>query len=179
MSCAHYQAKLTRKENHWDHIPPQNLFPRGTEGIIQVPACKGCNNPDSKDDEYFRLSAMSIATENNPSATEANAVNLRAITRKGAEKFRKALARKSKPVILKTETGLFAGMTTNIPLEIERLNRTAAKIARGLYYHHKGHPVPEGFSLFPRCIGNVKSSSDEIRRNQRIKCFSLSSCPVP
>jgi len=147
--CAHCRAELEPKETHWDHIPPKNLFPGGTTGIIQVPACRKCNNPDSKDDEYFRLLAMHIAADKNPSARHANDLNHRAITRPGARGFRKALSRKIKPVALRSPMGLFAGFTVSLEIEDERLKRTVSKITRGIYYHHQKRPVPEGYTVFP------------------------------
>jgi hypothetical protein len=47
-----------REKTTDDHIPPQNLYPKPRDNIINlntVPACTQCNNGSSKDDEVFKL----------------------------------------------------------------------------------------------------------------------------
>jgi hypothetical protein len=167
--CANCRAELEHKEIHWDHIPPKNLFPKGTQGIIQVPACWKCNNPDSKDDEYFRLLALHMAGENNPSAKQANEQNHRAITRPGAKGFRKALSRKTQPVAVRTESGLFAGFSVSLELDDERLKRTVSKITRGIYFYRMGQPVPEGYAVYPLTFFTLdRQRRDEFKKNQEI-----------
>ena len=37
-----------------DHVPPKLLFVKPRPQLVTVPACRGCNQTASLDDEYFR-----------------------------------------------------------------------------------------------------------------------------
>lgn len=160
-ACAHCEAELEPKDVHWDHIPPKNLFPKGTVGIIQVPACRKCNNGDSKDDVFFRLLALSMAAEMNPAAKEANAASLKAIMRPESKKFRNALFSKMEAVILTSEMGLYVGETFKLKMDLPRLIRTVGKIARGLYYHYKKRPISADYQIKVYCPNTMSEKQRE------------------
>ena len=152
--CAHCRDPLERKDIHWDHIPPKGMFPKGTTGIIQVPSCRNCNKGESDDDEHFRLMAIDFTA--NESSVLPGQSAMRGLQHPKKEKFRDALFNKALPIEVETRDGVSHGY--KMPLSVSRLMRTAEKIVRGLYYEHRGHPVPEGF-VFP-CI--CLNTADEL-----------------
>ena len=65
-----------------DHVPPKNLFPSNTTGLIKVPACLSCNNDSSKDDEFFRCVLVNDdRVYQNPEAGEIVAAYERSLRR--------------------------------------------------------------------------------------------------
>jgi hypothetical protein len=152
--CAHCRVPLERKEITWDHIPPKGMFPSGTTGIIQVPCCQTCNTGASNDDEHFRLMAIDFTA--NESSILPSQSAARGLLHPKKEKFRDSLFNKAIPIEVETTEGICHGY--KMPVSVSRLMRTAEKIVRGLYYEHKGYPIPEGF-LYP-CL--CLNTTDEL-----------------
>jgi hypothetical protein len=151
--CAHCRVPLERKDIHWDHVPPKCMFPKGTQGIIQVPSCKDCNKGASDHDEHFRL--MAVDATANASSTEPRAAAARSLLHPRKEAFRESLERKAVPIEVETPEGTSHGY--KVPMSVSRLTITTEKIIRGLYYHHKGYPVPEGFAYPCICLNTAKA----------------------
>jgi hypothetical protein len=83
------------------------MFPKGTEGIIQVPACQACNTDASNDDEHFRLMAIDFTA--NQSSITASQSALRSLQLPRKEKFRDALFTKALPIKVETAEGVCDG----------------------------------------------------------------------
>jgi hypothetical protein len=52
-----------------------------------------------------------------------------------------------KEVEIETEAGLYLGKHPVLKLEQERIARVAQRIIRGLFFHEKAYPVPEGYEV--------------------------------
>lgn len=127
-----------------DHVPPKGLYTeerRRGLNLVTVPACKECNEQTAKDEEYFRnVMASSTAVE----------------TAAGRELFQNEVTRslQHSPGLLKRIASQFATKEIRSPggiylttlpaikLESNRFERVLIKIARGLYFLHRGTRVP-------------------------------------
>jgi hypothetical protein len=45
---------IENEDLHWDDVPPKSIFEH-RRNLVKVPSCFACNNPASKDDEYFMI----------------------------------------------------------------------------------------------------------------------------
>lgn len=132
-----------------DHIPPQNLFPKPRpSNMITVPCCEGCRVGWSDDDEYFRVAIVSaIGTHENEYAQEVYRVLLRSMGKETKAGFASLIRKSLMKVEVQTEAGLYLGDVPAIKVNKKRCDRVAQRIIRGLFFHEKGHPVPEGYKV--------------------------------
>lgn len=144
------------QEETRDHIPPKGIFAGllgvgFTENLITVPSCKACNNSESKDDEYFRQVMVAMETIEGAKVPSPVVETIRRSVQK-AEKtgFRTPLhllARTARKVWVWAEDSSRAQLKTAVDIQWTRVRRTALRIARGLYWHHQGHRVPDDFDV--------------------------------
>ena len=139
-----------------DHVPPKGIF-AGLLGIgfngnlITVPSCRPCNNSESMDDDYFRQ--VMVALETIEGATVPSPVvetirrSVQRATREGIRTPLHLLARTARKVWVWAENSSLAQLKTAVEIEWPRVRRTALRIARGLYWHHMGHRVPDHFEV--------------------------------
>ncbi len=116
-----------------DHVPPRCLFSRPRPGnLVTVPCCSSCNHELSKEDEYFRLVIMAgidsrkFPKENSDSVRAINSLN-RPASRKFAKKVLQSYERN--PARLRVDRS--------------RIEIVLHRIARGLFYHHRGVRLPQ------------------------------------
>lgn len=149
----HATARLTD-----DHVPPRNLFPAGTTGILKVPACEQCNSGASLDDEYFRLC---ISVSHDPKAAPPGSdVTLAAINRlKEPTKagLRKHMLSWIREFELHSPAGLFLGRVSGMEVDRERILRVLRRIVKGLFFHLDGQRLP------PKCEVTVVPFADFCR----------------
>lgn len=129
--CGQVVEKVTS-----DHIPLKSLFGTKPNNLITVPACPACNGGSSADDEYFRLIASEVDTAIHPDAKKASEAIVRSMGRPQATGFRESLRRSIYPV--KVAVGEATEVRPFVGLDVRRLDCTAAKIVRGLFFHTKG-----------------------------------------
>jgi hypothetical protein len=152
-----------------DHVPPRGLFGKNPNyNLITVPACRECNNSTSKDDEHFRFLALDIEASDVPAAQQANEATLRAIRRPQARGLREAFYNTLQPVELLTPGGLFVAETFTTRLNMRRLLRTVEKTIRGLFFHHRGYPVPEDYRVWCHCLRTLPETALRTYREQWI-----------
>jgi len=132
-----------------DHVPPQNLFPKPRpSNMITVPCCEQCRDGWSDDDEYFRVAIVSaIGTHENPYAQEVYCALLRSISKPMKVGFASLVRESLMKVEVQTEAGLYLGVAPAIKVNKVRFDRVAQRIIRGLFFHEKGYPVPEGYEV--------------------------------
>jgi len=147
-----------------DHIPPKGMFGTKPNNLITVPSCSDCNGGSSADDEYFRLIASEVDTAAHPDAMKANEAIVRSMQRPQATGFRAGLRKAIYPV--EVEVGGSIEVRPFVGLDVKRLDRTAAKIIKGLFYHTKGYPVPANYSVLAKNLElfMAKPSSVEIAK---------------
>ncbi|MDX2215705.1 MAG: hypothetical protein SFY66_20755 [Oculatellaceae cyanobacterium bins.114] len=133
-----------------DHIPPRNLFPQPrSSNLITVPCCETCQAGWSKDDEYFRAAILSSAkVSETPLAQGAIDSLVRSVSRQKQRGFSRTILKSIKEVEIVTKTGIFLGKEPAFQLDIERIDRVAQRIIRGLFFHEKGYAVPAGYEVF-------------------------------
>ena len=132
-----------------DHIPPLNLFPEPrANNLITVPCCESCREGWSKDDEYFRaviLCSTRVSEEEIVQGVMASL--LRSLAKPMKQGFARMLLDSIKQIELETEAGLYLGKSPALRIDQERINRVAQRIIRGLFFHEKACPVPEGYEV--------------------------------
>jgi hypothetical protein len=116
--------------------------------LITVPACEDCNGGASPDDEWFRL-ALSIRenVKGNPARDAIVPVVERSMMKSAAPGFAQGVQANIHHVPRFTESGIFVGDRPVIAADRERLQRVAIRITKGLFYHEKGHRLPDGFHV--------------------------------
>lgn len=122
-----------------DHIPPKNLFPKGTlVNALTLPSHKTCNTGFSLDEEYFRDNISALYAPNyeiivNPIWNKAfRSLGYRPA--KGAD----LRSRLGKAISLYAEDGRFLGESSEFKFSMTRTNRVLQKIAQGLLFFHTG-----------------------------------------
>ena len=132
----------------WDHVPPQNLFPKHTEGLIKVPSCLKCNSGASKDDEYFRqVLVLRHDISEDPAAKELYPKVLRSLRHPKKKGMLRSLLRTMTPVEMVSPAGLYLGRTGRFEMDPYRLTRVAERIARGLLWHHHKVRLPDSHKV--------------------------------
>lgn len=144
-----------------DHIPPKGLYSKPFPGdLLTVPSCLKCNTGAAKDDEYFRsVMAVRHDTYGRSDTTGAAERTMRALTRAEGGGLRKLLLGSVKEVPLVTPAGLYVGSTGSFDVNMKRVRRVIERIARGLYYHHKGERVSSEAHVRTYDVESVKDWS--------------------
>jgi hypothetical protein len=126
--CAYCDQPATTR----DHVPPKKLFTPPLPGnLITVPACDGCNNGASEDDEVFRneLSIMAGSFGESANAAERLQPTMRGIRRNRATLARMVTA--SQLIERYTPGGLYLWLRC-----AGRSGRSAAR-----HYAHRAGPL--------------------------------------
>lgn len=133
-----------------DHVPPRNIFPKDTLGLITVPACFNCNNDASKDDEFFRnVLVNDDRIEKNPEAEEIVTTNERSLQRPQARGLRIAMLRARTRFPLTSPTGvIYEG--TALTTDFTRERKVIERVTKGLFYHEfqRLHPNENTMSVY-------------------------------
>ncbi len=146
-----------------DHVPPRCIFPKpppNDDDLITVPSCKKCQG-SSKDDEYFMCGALFAADGMIANGfLEVSDQDREIIERKKEEVYTR-LARpglnglafrileEMQEVPVVTRGNLLIPNRTHLVSfpEVDRVDRVAERIIRGLFYYEKGYRVPETHSV--------------------------------
>ncbi|MBN1152968.1 MAG: hypothetical protein JXA58_07145 [Dehalococcoidia bacterium] len=127
-----------------DHIPPRALWakPRPKDLVI-VPSCSDCNAGASKDDEYFKT--MVVLKDGAGLHPEARAITgsvFRALQMPKKAAYRKYILNAVQLQSLRSKGGLYLGRVPTVDIDLARLDRVAARVIRGLYWHHLHDRLP-------------------------------------
>ncbi len=147
--------RLTR-----DHIPPKNIFPKPrSNDTITVPCCEECREGWSKDDEYFcdaivkAASALANAGGEYVSSSTQKVLQqmeqkrLESAARPEAEGYLHELAGEMIDLTVITPEGIHLPQFSGFEPDKDRLARVAERIIRGLFFHERGCPVPDGYHV--------------------------------
>ncbi len=132
-----------------DHIPPRGLCnkPRPSD-LIKVPSCSSCNNGASRDDEYFKtVMVFKDEAGSHPEAVGIRSSVFRALQMPEKSGFARDLVQGIREVRVKTPAGLYLGPRSAFGVDLSRLDRVVARITQGLYWHHRGSRIPDGFEV--------------------------------
>src|SRR5438132_9966376 len=128
-----------------DHVPPENIFPKPkSSDLITVPACSPCNCSFSLDDEYFRIAILGPAALRSPVAHSLwegpNKPGLRRSVDRESPFVTEFLSSRRQSEV-KDATGRVIGTSVGRRIEPARIDRTVARIVRGLLWHeHRYRP---------------------------------------
>ena len=129
-----------------DHPIPRALFgPTPPSNLITVPACGPCNTAKSTLDVYLRdYLVMDIQGHNHPVASSLFKTKvLKSFRRNSSDLARTCLSSAAlRP--LYTSGGLFLGSAPQAPIDEHRLSEALSSVVRGLSFHFRKHPLPDG-----------------------------------
>lgn len=123
-------------------MPPKALFKKPRPPLIRVHACRDCHAPTAKDDEYA-AGLMALRQEAlGDDARHRRFTFLRSLERPESVRFRRSFMEGVRGVDLITPSGVVAGKGHYFTADLGRLADVTARITRGLWRHHHGHPLP-------------------------------------
>ncbi|MEX5493596.1 hypothetical protein ABFV51_10365 [Pseudomonas asgharzadehiana] len=121
-----------------DHLPPQNIYPAPREpnvALNKVPACLGCNQAGSKDDEEFKM-IIGLSTGDARKNQEA-LIDSIARTFKGNKKLGRRIAKSSQRIYARRDGGILEPVVA-IPFSRDGYSRVITRIVRGLHWQQTG-----------------------------------------
>ena len=127
-----------------DHIPPKSFFvgPLTTD-LPSVKACASCNTGASLDDEYFRDTVVKHhQVADQPAANPVVQKMLRAAALPARAKYTRHALSDMVDLDVTTPSGIILGKQPAFRVDGSRLERAAARYARGLHRYHYGERVP-------------------------------------
>jgi hypothetical protein len=142
-----------------DHVPPKNLFnhPRPSD-LVTVPACKGCNERASKDDEVFRNLLVTRAdVGDHPAANRVLSVVMESLARPQAAGLRRAFTSSLMRVDLFSPGGIYLGTRAGYRVDLKRINRVARRTVTGLFFKRTGRRLPDQYRASVSCLSGVDS----------------------
>ena len=120
-----------------EHVPPECFFPEQKDlnadyrrNLITVPACDVHNLRKSRDDEYM-LGVVAFHWRNNQVAHQQSTTKIKRALKRKRGYFSLYFGEGKNQLLLLEDKKLVTG-----PVNIDRLNSSLEKIARGLYYRH-------------------------------------------
>ncbi len=130
----------------WDHVPPKALFARqNRRDLIKVPTCRACNNGESKDDQYLlQMLTMREDTQASPDAREAHARLVRGMQHPRRRKFLEATVDRFE-FRERIARGISLGMQPAFQISWPRVDRSVARIVRGLFAHENQRRLPDDY----------------------------------
>ncbi len=138
-----------------DHVPPKNLFRKPyPPNLWTVPSCEDCNSGFSKDDEYFRLVlTLSDKAKGHPERDAVLPVAIRGLNKPRAKHFLESILAKVFPQPRFSPGGLFLGHQRAISFDGKRIDRTASRIIKGLFFKVKGRRLPDDHAIQVLSVG--------------------------
>lgn len=121
-----------------DHVIPRCLFPSPLPPtMVTVPACPGCHNEKSRNDDYLRdMLVMDADSQSNPVARRLFSGPVTRSARRNSSLVsraaRQAIDQRMQPRY--TRGGLYLGHYWLVDLENDRVTAIFEKIVQGLYY---------------------------------------------
>lgn len=145
-----------------DHIPPKNIFAKPRpNNLITVPSCHNCNGDSSKDDEYFWIT-LSIREDviSHPDVILNRKTIGRAMNNPKKVGLRRSFDNSIKVTEAFSKYGLFIGNKHFLDVKLERLNKVAERIIKGLYYHHTNVILGNDYKSIAYITDCLKDLSD-------------------
>ncbi len=163
--CAYCDADATTR----DHIPPRSIFPRPwPSDLVTVPSCEDCNGGASLDDEIFRLFlVLREEVEDHHKAFQVLQTAMRGLKRADRPALRRAILESTRDVERFSPGGIYLGQGKEYALPLKRIVDVSNRIARGLYFHHVGERLPDGYEVVSRPAQALDLSSDSASESLR------------
>ena len=141
-----------------DHVPPRKLYSAAERARVQmhtVPACGGCNNGASADDEVFKMVVLFEAAE--ARQDEAALID----TMAGTVRANQKMARGFFPSVRKVRKDGVEMVAAEFDGAAYR--RVVARIARALYFRERGVPLPLSTAVSGQ-PANAVEQTDAVKR---------------
>jgi len=146
------EEELTR-----EHIPPKGIFlkPR-PKNTITVFSCEKCNHDTKLDDEYFRFWVTAGAHPNSKlgdvwknKVVGSSFKRSPALLKKIQDDHKSLLEHHSRTPLKTYDNKIVPDelLSRCYMVDVERVNRVACKIVKGLYFHHFSKPLPYNVEL--------------------------------
>lgn len=133
-----------------EEIPPRAFFPDGQrQGIIKIPAHGECNRSWSDSIEYFRNLFAGLGAKNNFTASVLFDTKGRRSLRRSPKLNMKMISDLGRRFVYKTESGIYLGSQPAIHIDPKHWQDFVEHMVRGLYFHHKGVPLPQDVEVKP------------------------------
>lgn len=131
-----------------DHLFPSGLFNKPLPTNLQtLPACRGCNNALSSDEELFRVFlASGLAYENEPGFRIWNE-RIRPDLKGRRPLLKPTIRSYIRKARVISESGALLDRTMVLEMDREVINRVLRKIAKGLYYLDTGAVLPKNVQI--------------------------------
>jgi hypothetical protein len=157
----------------YDHVPPRNLFAKPRpDNLIRVPSCKEChgqNKQVSQDDEYFRnMLAMREDIFDHPDIKQILPRVLKSLARPDKVKSAKSIYRTMRKVDVRTRLGLYLGTKIAYNVNLARLDNVARRIVKGLFFHEKGHRLPDEYKVIVLSESGLYNANDYFKKQLQI-----------
>jgi hypothetical protein len=168
-------GKLTR-----DHIPPRCLTPPSpmSGDLLTVPCCENCNRRASLDDEYFRLALASREDlEEHAAIQEIIPAVERSLERSSAAGLFRDIANNVQMTDVYSRGGVFLRQAPVFKVNLRRLNKVAARIVRGLYYHELRDRLPDEYDVAAYAESGLSQVDQATMDKLRGWCASLRQSP--
>jgi hypothetical protein len=124
--------------------------------LATVPCCANCNAGFSQDDEYFRLFlTVTEIAKGNPDRQAVLPRVGRSLNRLAARGFSTAFFRDTLPSERFSETGLYLGVGRKYVADGTRLDKTAARIVKGLFSIEKGTRLPDDYVVHTLALARL------------------------
>ena len=149
-----------------DHVPPRNIFPEPrSSDLITVPSCEGCRRGWSKDDEYFRNATLLQVSAYNLH-TRLVSKMLDSLSRPQSRGLLHKHAEERTGLSVTTKDGIHLPQFSVFEPDLDRLNRVAERIVRGLFFYHKGFPVPTDYRVDTATMQDgIGTAVEDLREN--------------
>jgi hypothetical protein len=155
-----------------DHVPPKTLFPKPRpSNLITVRSCRECNEGASKDDEYFRLMlSMRHDTGDYPEVKKILPSIYRSLQKPAKKGFQQALFNSIGDMDIVSGGGIYLGTAQGYDVNLVRLDRVAARITLGLFYHRFGKCLPANFHVTAYSADGLNNVDADVKQ-RLIKIF--------
>jgi hypothetical protein len=161
-----------REATSKEHVPPKCLFPDGKDvgsnvdlrkNLITVPSCDLHNIHKSNHDAFLMYLLVCELKENH--VVKAMLIKKLERATKRNPSLYKSIVENAKDVVLETKDGFIK--STEVPVDINRIDECFDHIARGIFYHETGSSWFEGIKFFYDFIfeTNVETAVEINRKN--------------
>jgi hypothetical protein len=163
----------------FDHVPPACIFPDPKpKNLITVPCCINCNRDASKDDEYFKMMiALRGDVVTKPSGQILVQSVFRALSNPKKRRMLYALRRHMRPVTVNSPSGLYLGKGALYDVSLQRLDKVAVRIVKGLFFKEEGHLLPSSYDVKAFEESGLIDINSDVRRSIESIVIHLYSTP--
>jgi hypothetical protein len=153
-----------KKAQTRDHIPPKCLFSRPfPEYMLTVPACHKCNSNASKDDEYFRNAlVMREDAYKHPTAAALWDSKVNRSMKRFKHPKTSPILKDFKLVPTLTAGGIYL-MEPRYGIETARIERTLARIVKGVFFCARGKRLPKNYT-----VSSIEIEDDRMRKDKAL-----------